>query len=292
LNLPFRFPGAPPTPPWAPIDGWERDLALSADVITVPTHDALRAIGEFWGKPIDRAIVVGSPMDYYPWKPVEPVHPHSAVFFGRLEPRKGADTVVRAIPMVRKVFPDFVATFIGNNVDWTTGHSGMDHLKSIAQELEVGDALRFIGQTPHDQLAELVRESAVCVLPSRAETFGVAFAEAMMWGVPCVASDIGPFVELASHGEQCLFAATESPAAFAGHIIWLLSDRARAAEMAARAYAHAQQWLTDQVVSELLTAWGLAQLSDSVPGEVGPKQREAYIARDSIPRQGSQDLFR
>ena len=261
LNLPFRFPGAPPTPPWAPIDGWERDLAMSADAITVPTHDALRAISEFWGKPLARAKVVASPMDFYPWQPVKPLRPHSAVFFGRLEPRKGADTLARAIPIVRKVFGDFVVTFIGSNVDWTAGRSGMDVLTSIGRDGGFQDAMQFVGQTPHSQLAALVRQSAVCVLPSRAETFGVAFAEAMMWGVPCVASDIGPFRELASHGEHCLFAGTEDPAEFAEDIIALLSDPARAAAMAAGGYAHVQQWLADRVVSQLLSAWGVAPIA-------------------------------
>jgi glycosyltransferase involved in cell wall biosynthesis len=255
LNLPFRYPGAPPTPAWAPIDGWERDLALSADVITVPTRDALRAISEFWGRPLDRAKVVGSPMDHYPWAPVAPVHPHSAVFFGRLEPRKGADTLARAIPIVRKLYPDFVVTFIGNNVDWEPGKPGADLLRSIAREAGVEDALRLAGQIQHSKLAALVRESAVCVLPSRAETFGVAFAEAMMWGVPCIASDIGPFRELAVHGEHCLFAGTENPAEFAQHIITLLSNPAQAATMASNAYTHVQQWITDKVVGQLLNAW-------------------------------------
>jgi glycosyltransferase involved in cell wall biosynthesis len=137
----------------------------------------------------------------------------------------------------------------------------MEQITSIARDGGCEEAIRFIGQTPHRELAALVRQYAVCVLPSRAETFGVAFAEAMMWGVPCVASDIGPYVELATHGEHCLFAGTEDPAAFAAEIIALLSDPVRARAMAERGYAHVQQWITDRVVGQLLDAWGLAPVA-------------------------------
>jgi glycosyltransferase involved in cell wall biosynthesis len=53
---------------------------------------------------------------------------------------------------------------------------------------------------PNDpRLIELYRSSDVFALPSRAETFGIAAAEAAASGLPVVASDVGGLSEIVEH---------------------------------------------------------------------------------------------
>jgi glycosyltransferase involved in cell wall biosynthesis len=101
----------------------------------------------------------------------------------------------------------------------------------------------------------VVRAADVCALPSRAETCGLVFLEAMMWGVPCVAGDIGPFRELARDGEHCFLVDPNDPGALADRICRLLADPQLAREMATNAYIHAGQWSAQRIVPRILDAW-------------------------------------
>jgi glycosyltransferase involved in cell wall biosynthesis len=80
-----------------------------------------------------------------------------------------------------------------------------------------------------EELRLLVSSSRVFVLPSQREGFGLAVAEAMASGVPCVLSDIPAFAE--NFGEAALMVPVEDSEALANAIISILQDPATAARL-------------------------------------------------------------
>ncbi len=74
--------------------------------------------------------------------------------------------------------------------------------KELAQELGVGDRVRFLGTI--DTPWELLPQADLFALPSEYESFGLAALEAMSCGVPVVASDVGGIPEVVKHGETGL----------------------------------------------------------------------------------------
>jgi glycosyltransferase involved in cell wall biosynthesis len=67
----------------------------------------------------------------------------------------------------------------------------------LAGRLRGAPGVRFAGNVPPAQLAELRARAALAIVPSRAaETFGLAAAEAMAAGVPVVAGAVGALPEL------------------------------------------------------------------------------------------------
>jgi glycosyltransferase involved in cell wall biosynthesis len=111
--------------------------------------------------------------------------------------------------------------------------------------------VRFLGRVDDARLAELRKEAALALVPSRSgETFGLAAAEAMAAGLPVAASRVGALPELV--GEEGLVEPGD-PQALAAAIERLRGDAAAGA----RARARASELCAPEVV-----AAGLAEVYD------------------------------
>jgi glycosyltransferase involved in cell wall biosynthesis len=86
---------------------------------------------------------------------------------------------------------------------------------------EVPGALGFV---PHDELERLYARAAVVACPSRREGFGVVCAEAMAYGRPVVAGDVGGLRDLVRHEETGLLVPPGDVEALRGSLRRLLDD--------------------------------------------------------------------
>jgi glycosyltransferase involved in cell wall biosynthesis len=78
---------------------------------------------------------------------------------------------------------------------WIAGHDSIDPgyvrgLRRIADELQLGSRVRFLGPVPYREIFSYYRGAVALVFPSLLETFGHPLLEAMVAGTPIVASDI------------------------------------------------------------------------------------------------------
>lgn len=89
-----------------------------------------------------------------------------------------------------------------------------ERLKAYAHSLVLGDRVAFLGRKPHDEVAALMAESAVVVLPSRSESFGAVLVEALACGTPVVATRCGGPEDIVVD-EVGALVAPEDPAALA-----------------------------------------------------------------------------
>lgn len=86
---------------------------------------------------------------------------------------------------------------------------------------EVPGALGFV---PHDELERLYARAAVVACPSRREGFGVVCAEAMAYGRPVVAGDVGGLRDLVRHEETGLLVPPGDVGALRAAMQRLLAD--------------------------------------------------------------------
>jgi phosphatidyl-myo-inositol alpha-mannosyltransferase len=102
------------------------------------------------------------------------------LFLGRTdEPRKGLDVLLDALPTIRRAEPDLEVVIAGEG----------------AQPLPAG--CRRVGRVSEAEKAALLSTADIFVAPQRGrESFGIVLVEAMASGVPVVASDLAPFVDL------------------------------------------------------------------------------------------------
>jgi glycosyltransferase involved in cell wall biosynthesis len=117
--------------------------------------------------------------------------------------------------------------------------------------LGVDDRVDFLGMVSRDQVATLLRECTVVVMPSRFEGFPLVALEAAWAGRPIVAADSPGLSEAVVPGETGLMVPREDPDALASAIGELLIDHHRVGALGrnARALA-AEQYSLDRCVDE------------------------------------------
>ena len=72
--------------------------------------------------------------------------------------------------------------------------------EALIRQLDLADCIRFVGDASHEDINRLYAESAVAVVPSLYEGFGLPAVEAMAAGIPLVSSDGGALKEVVSDG--------------------------------------------------------------------------------------------
>ena len=160
---------------------------------------------------------------------------------GGIEPRKGSDTLVRAVALLREDRLDPVLAVVG-------GHSFQDYrayrerVFCLLPELglEPGRDIALPGTVADAELPSWYAAADVFAFPSTKEGWGLAVLEAMSAGLPVVASDLPVFREYLTPGRDALLVPTGSPAALAGALTSvvgdpLLAERLRAAGRAVAA---------------------------------------------------------
>jgi glycosyltransferase involved in cell wall biosynthesis len=143
---------------------------------------------------------------------------------GRLEPRKGHDSLIKAMATVCKELPH-ASLLIAGHDPWSYGPT----LQGLISQLGLNGRVRLVGF--HDDVASFLANLNVFAFASRSEGFGQVLIEAMAAGKPVLASKIPPLTEIVNDGETGLLVDPDDPEAFADAIVWLLSHREQARQM-------------------------------------------------------------
>jgi len=132
-----------------------------------------------------------------------------------LNPRKGMNFLLEAIPLLRQTQPDIRLVIAGE---------GPIHnaLARQARQPGIADRVFFLGE--QKDVRPLLASLAVFVLPSVAEGLGVAVLEAMAMAKPVVASKVGGLPELVEDGKTGFLVEPQNPSALAEAIARLLQE--------------------------------------------------------------------
>ncbi|MBZ0155109.1 MAG: glycosyltransferase [Alphaproteobacteria bacterium] len=135
----------------------------------------------------------------------------------RLVKQKGIGYLLRAMPEVRRAFPDSALVIAGKGEYESV-------LKREAAELGIADTVFFIG--PRMDMAEVLQVFDLYVLPTLWEGLPLVLLEALAAGCPLLATDVGGNSMVIEHGVNGSLVEPESPAALSAEIIRLLKDTA------------------------------------------------------------------
>jgi len=147
----------------------------------------------------------------------------------RLVPRKGHDTVLRALPLVLEHLPDAIYRIVGTGPE-------LPRLQTLTRQLQLDRHVEFYGQVSDCERERLLSECNVFVLATREtptdfEGLGIAVLEAMQKGKPAVVTRAGGVPEIVEDGRTGLVVEPDDPQTLGSAIIELLRDPERASTM-------------------------------------------------------------
>ncbi|MFJ3575750.1 glycosyltransferase family 4 protein [Streptomyces rubiginosohelvolus] len=176
----------------------------------------------------------------------------------RLVPRKGQDTLIRALPAVLRSVPDAVLLLTGDGPYART-------LQRLAADTGVADAVVLAGGRPHPEMPEHYAAADVFAMPCRTrrgglevEGLGIVFLEAAAAGLPVLVGDSGGAPDTVRDGETGHLVDGRDTAAVADRLVTLLRDRAAAAAMGEKGRA----WVRE--------AWGWESAYATLAGLLRP----------------------
>lgn len=207
-----------------------------------------RSISRFTGENERlRVIPVGVDMDLFTPLPAgEQPESNSILFVGRIHETKGVDVLLRAMRILVDRNPAVCLSLIGGSFYRQT-QIQEERLKRMAEELDLGDHVRFLGIRSPAEVAEAMRRSSLLVLPSRRETLGAVLIEALACGIPVVATRCGGPEDVVTDAVGRLVP-IDDPFALAEAMLTVLDQRGQYDPQVLRKYA--EERFSWQIVAE------------------------------------------
>jgi phosphatidylinositol alpha-1,6-mannosyltransferase len=170
------------------------------------------------------------------------------VCISRLVPRKGQDTLIKALPRIRRSVPDAALLIV-------SGGPYGDRLKKLAVSTGVAEHVVFTGAVAWEKLPQYFGAGDVYAMPCRTRRFGldveglgIVYLEASAVGLPVIAGDSGGAPEAVIQGETGYVVPGDSVEQCADRIVELLRDPVKAKAMGERGRAWVEeQWQWDSI---------------------------------------------
>ncbi|HXW68854.1 MAG TPA: glycosyltransferase family 4 protein [Dissulfurispiraceae bacterium] len=129
---------------------------------------------------------------------------------------KGQDILIKALPIVKERIQAFKCQLIGEG-------PSRPFLEQMVKDLGLTEAVSFMGV--RNDVAALLSQADLFVLPSRYEGFGIVILEAMASGLPVIISNIDGPAEIVTDGKDGLHFRSGDERDLADKITALLVDK-------------------------------------------------------------------
>lgn len=164
------------------------------------------------------------------------------LFLHRLEPRNGLGTVLLAMPLILKRYPNALLSVVGDG-PWRR------YYERLARPL--GDRVRFVGRAFEDRPAHY-GSADVYLCPTTRASFGVTLLEAMACGTPLVLADNVGFRSVVEDGQEAVFVSRHDPVMWAEATVALLDNPGRRTRMSELGLLKAAQYAWPLVAEQTL----------------------------------------
>ena len=170
----------------------------------------------------------------------------------RIDPIKGHETLIKAIPFIKKRINKFKVVFVGNgSISGKVLKRRGEKKKKIMEVLRktgVEDDVIFTGHVLLEDIPTAYDYADVVVLPSNVEAFGLGITEGMASGKPVIGSSVGGIKTQIIHGYNGFLFGRGDSRTLARDIVAILTDRKLADNMAERSLRRAKEEYDLEVV--------------------------------------------
>jgi D-inositol-3-phosphate glycosyltransferase len=255
----------------------EAKVIAEADAIVASTPQERDSLVELYAAHPERIHLVPPGVDHDTFRPADRSEAKARLglagkqvllFVGRLQPLKAADIAVRALGHLvawgRAPLDDLRLVVVGSPSGPAGGREPV-LLGTLARELGLENAVRFVRARPHAELPAYYQAADVCLVPSYTESFGLVALEAQACGVPVVASSVGGLRSIVRHGQTGYLVEPGASEALAERAWRILSDPPLARSMGGLAQCSSGDYSWDRSADSLLDLYSasLARAADS-----------------------------
>ncbi|MBD3316848.1 MAG: glycosyltransferase [Chitinivibrionales bacterium] len=156
------------------------------------------------------------------------------LFSGRLERRKGSETILSSIQDILRLDPRIRVTFAGETQvgETLSSRTAIERAVSPRERHRVS----FLGAVKRHELCTLYCRSSILLMPSLFDNAPYALLEAMAAKLPVAAADVGGVNEIIRHDHNGLLFMPDSPEELVACLRTLIGSPATAYRLAAQAY--------------------------------------------------------
>jgi len=242
-----------------PITLWHHKLKYKVgyDAVIAISHGVKQALVRA-GVHSDRISVVRSAIEDHWWK--EPGDREKtrktlgyanddivAAVIASIEPRKGQDLLIRALPQILQAAPNVRLLLVGK--DDTSQPE-----RALAKELGLESHVLFAGF--RSDVKDIIAASDIIVAPSYLEGLGVSIMEAMACGKPIVASNVGGIPESVVNGQTGILVKPGDAEALAQAVASLAVNESLRQEMGRRGQLRAKaDFSIDSLIHDTLDVY-------------------------------------
>jgi glycosyltransferase involved in cell wall biosynthesis len=172
----------------------------------------------------------------------------------RLDPMKGQDAVIKAIPRVLRDIRRVKLVIVGNG-SFSSSKSGLRlskskkwlmELENLVKSLHIEDNVVFSGYLPQCLLNAAYDACDMTILPSWQEGFGLVVVESWLYKKPTLVSTKAGIAELIDNSRNGLLIDPMDPAAIGEKISNVLTDQRLANDLGENGYLTSKKCLLDE----------------------------------------------
>ena len=242
-----------------------------------------------------KIVIIGNGVNLGEFYPVDPGVARAVVGYrspepvilqlGRMVPRKGVDTVVRAVGILRRQYNLTARLLIvGGESDAPDPAQTPEiaRLQALADEEGVRDLVTFTGQRGRETLRYYYSAADVFVTTPWYEPFGITPLEAMACGTPVIGSAVGGIKHTVRDGHTGYLVPPNDPAAVAEKLVLLLTDPSLRQRMGRASLRHVRrQYTWEQMALQTADLYEEVVSSPQVP-VIGRKPWQHNLTTSTI----------
>lgn len=175
------------------------------------------------------------------------------IYVGNIQTRKGVYQLVKAVSKLTDL--NFLLNIVGS---YAIDPGYYNRIKSFVMNNNLEQKISFLGRVSDDSLKKIYEDSDIFILPSLHETFGIVLLEAMSFGLPIVATDVGAIPELVSDDENGVLVRPDDPYSLANAMRQLMLSPDKRKKLGNKGYefivANRDYYSWDSVGERILNA--------------------------------------
>lgn len=180
---------------------------------------------------------------------------YKLLYVGRLEQRKGTQELIDALPKILGQNQRITVDIVGRDTGQAPAYGSYQEYFEHTVPPSLQSRVRFHGFVPAAELQHFYRDCDLFIAPSRYESFGLIYLEAMAYGKPVIGTRAGGIPEVVTDQVGRLVA-PEDPDQIAEAVLALMNDSALRRDLGLNAFRRVRQdFSADAMVERTLALY-------------------------------------